>query len=1398
MSRGVKRVLKWTGIVLGSLVILLLVVLWIALKSDRILQWALHRAVAADTTLAIARIHGDLGGPLALGGVRLRTASADITIDSLLFDWSPFGLLRKQVRIDSLHLVGLHVVIPDSTPPSEGPPRKPSLPVGIVMHNTTVRGFTVRAPGGIAVEQGQARISGPADGYEIRASLALSLPQFDSMPQLDTLRIGLVGAGGLTQIHLDTAVVPLLRGRLLATGDVTWWPGISWNLAVAGHELEPGLLTGRPARWPGVLAFRARVKGRKDSTGVYGTVAIDTVTGSLRHQLLSGTGTLRLLGNTPDSTTAIGIPSLSAAWGTARLDLSGYAGDTLSLAFRAGAGRLGTLVNGAAGSLAAQGSLTGSRTAPRVSATARGKQLAWNSDSLARLRLKVDAALAGRGPLDIQLTGSDAVAGPVHLDTVDLTVRGSRTSHRVRLRALGPRTTATLAAAGALEPGGWSGTVDSLRLYDPVLGRWRLSRPAALAVASGADTLSRLCLVSRDSTPAHLCAAGRFASADQWQVTTSLDSFPMALIDSVLPDSMLGTRQGFTGTLSGKLTASARGGRLSARGTLHTAGTAFVYPLSPSDTALQQVVFDTATLALDAGAQGLESTLRLALVAPDRSPVGHLTASLTLPQYHNLHQELMTQPVQLRLTGEMVNLAVTRAFTSRLDSLTGDISLEAQADGTVRAPDIRGQLALTKMTAWLGENRVARGTVNATLAGRIDSTRQLAGSLTVVPRGVIYEYPIAGIKRQVVVDSGALRATADTGMHARLALGFSDINHAPLGTLQATLALPEYRRLGAPLGPEPVDLRLDTDLRQLAILQALTARFDTLQGRLALHATVSGTVATPQIRSTLAVDHLLALLPQGARITGGMEGELRADVAPDSSITGFFRLVPRGLAISGADTSSTARVALADTGVMVRVDSAGLDGNLTLLFADEGGARVGRITGTLRLPQYTRVGPPVAQQPLTARVDGQVQELGFLAGFTAQVDSLDGSARLALRADGTVKHPHASGSLSLDSVSARLPLLGVLYHDLNLTAQADSSGALSLHASLWSDPGQIVITGTSPLHPTVEEPAHLHVQGTGFEAINTPEVHALISPDVNATMAGDSINIQGTLKLPLVAVHLTETPESSVPPSDDVVFVGDSAPPPSSGWRIASRLEIILGDSVTFQGFNFTTELGGRLQLAQSPGRTPTASGELVIQQGHYKAYGQDLTVQNGQVRFAGGPVTNPTLAIEATRTAADSTVAGLRITGTLQNPQVNIFSNPAMAQDRALAYLVTGHAPGEAGGSNGTLVGKAVNAAGLRGGNFLAKSVGSALGLSSAKVQTSGDLQQASFVAGKYLSPDLYVSYAIGLFSPVSTVRIQYQITRHWTLQAERGGTTGADILYKTERGQIGFPGRTGTGSGP
>jgi len=97
--------------------------------------------------------------------------------------------------------------------------------------------------------------------------------------------------------------------------------------------------------------------------------------------------------------------------------------------------------------------------------------------------------------------------------------------------------------------------------------------------------------------------------------------------------------------------------------------------------------------------------------------------------------------------------------------------------------------------------------------------------------------------------------------------------------------------------------------------------------------------------------------------------------------------------------------------------------------------------------------------------------------------------------------------------------------------------------------------------------------------------------------------------------------------------------------------------------------------------------------------------------------------------------------------------------------------------------------ALGMQGGDFLAKNIGRHIGVDEIGVETAPSTtgtDQAALVLGKYLSSKLYVSYGLGLFEPISTVKLQYFISNKWKLVTESSGVrAGGDTFYTLERGK-------------
>jgi translocation and assembly module TamB len=65
---------------------------------------------------------------------------------------------------------------------------------------------------------------------------------------------------------------------------------------------------------------------------------------------------------------------------------------------------------------------------------------------------------------------------------------------------------------------------------------------------------------------------------------------------------------------------------------------------------------------------------------------------------------------------------------------------------------------------------------------------------------------------------------------------------------------------------------------------------------------------------------------------------------------------------------------------------------------------------------------------------------------------------------------------------------------------------------------------------------------------------------------------------------------------------------------------------------------------------------------------------------------------------------------------------------------------------------------------------------------QQSG-ITETVLTVGKYLTPQLYISYGKSLFTGSNLFKLRYDIFKHWQIETQTGsGESGADLYYKLE----------------
>lgn len=64
----------------------------------------------------------------------------------------------------------------------------------------------------------------------------------------------------------------------------------------------------------------------------------------------------------------------------------------------------------------------------------------------------------------------------------------------------------------------------------------------------------------------------------------------------------------------------------------------------------------------------------------------------------------------------------------------------------------------------------------------------------------------------------------------------------------------------------------------------------------------------------------------------------------------------------------------------------------------------------------------------------------------------------------------------------------------------------------------------------------------------------------------------------------------------------------------------------------------------------------------------------------------------------------------------------------------------------------------------------------------TAPTASESLLIVGKYLTPQLYLSYGRSLFTGGSLLRLRYDIFKHWQIETQAGSESGGDIFYKID----------------
>lgn len=684
--------------------------------------------------------------------------------------------------------------------------------------------------------------------------------------------------------------------------------------------------------------------------------------------------------------------------------------------------------------------------------------------------------------------------------------------------------------------------------------------------------------------------------------------------------------------------------------------------------------------------------------------------------------------------------------------LRGALGGDLQLAGTPAAP--QGRLSLKGQRLGYGEQRLGRLQLNTALeagqrgrltlkAERLRSGDTLLGTLVAEAAGTLNRHSLdLTLDGEPLILDLRLQGGLDGAQHWRGALA--------RGRLVAA--------------------GLDWQLQEAASLQRSAAgRIDLgahcwRSGDASLCADAQRLLPDPQLRLRLRglqLERLAALLPEGFAGQGVLQGDVSLDL-PASGATGSLRLdAGRGvLRLREPDGQRWQEIAYQSLYLDGRLRPQRIDGQLAL-----SGPQLGELALDLGLD------PRPGARPLSGQFRLAALDLALARPFIAQIEQLGGRLDGSGRISGSLLAPRVDGQLRLQDGRASGGELPLPIEDLQMTL--DISGQQARLDGDWrsGEHGRGRLDGTLGWAPSLS--MALNLRGSRLPASIEPFAEVEVEPDLQIGLVEGALSLGGRIAVPRGRIRVRELPEQAVRVSDDARILG--AEEQAEALQLKMDLRIALGaERLSFSGFGLTADIKGNLRIRDNL----DSRGTLSLENGRYRAYGQRLTLRRARLLFA-GPVSQPLLDVEAVRTVGDVT-AGLRLSGRSDAPLTQVFSEPAMSQEQALSYLVLGRPLGSGGDDN--MVGQAALALGLAGGAPVARSLADRLGIQDFQLESEGSGLTSSVVASGYLAPNLSLRYGVGVFEPVNSLALRYELSRKLYLEAASGLASSLDLFYKRD----------------
>ena len=520
---------------------------------------------------------------------------------------------------------------------------------------------------------------------------------------------------------------------------------------------------------------------------------------------------------------------------------------------------------------------------------------------------------------------------------------------------------------------------------------------------------------------------------------------------------------------------------------------------------------------------------------------------------------------------------------------------------------------------------------------------------------------------------------------------------------------------------------------------------------------------------------LKPFMPEETQASGVFSGN--ADVTWDTTKEGL----PQGkVTLSGRNVKVTQIVNNAP--LPVAFDTLNLNADLHNNRAELGWLI--RLTNNGQLDGQVQVTDPQGRRNLGGNVNIRNFSLAMINPIFSRGEKAEGKLNANLRLGGNAMSPLLFGQMQLNGIDVDGNFMPFDMQPSQITMNFNGASS-TLQGDIRTQQGQISLNGDADWRQIDNWRARIAAKGSRVRITVPPMVRLDVSPDIVFNATPSLFTLDGNVDIPWARIVVKEVPESAVGVSSDEVMLNSDLKPEktqSASIPINSNLNIHVGNNVRLDAFGLKARLTGDLKVAQDK-QGLGLNGQINIPEGRFHAYGQDLIVRKGELLFS-GPPDQPLLNIEAIRnpeSTENDVIAGVRVTGTADQPKAEVFSDPAMSQQEALSYLVRGQGLDSGQSDSAAMTSMLIGMGVAQSGQVVGK-IGETFGVSNLALDTQGVGDSSQVVVSGYVLPGLQVKYGVGIFDSLATLTLRYRLMPKLYLEAVSGIDQALDLLYQFE----------------